>query len=193
MTELEYEKIARGPVYPVANEYAFGTIKTYATSITGNESLATGTINGNINYGSKIIRGSSHGPVRVGIFAASNSGGFRTETGNGYYGNMELAGNLWEITVSIGVATQLLYKGSHGDGFLTTESGYEGNATNIDWPGINSTNSRGVTSNAIGLRGGSFYGTDLDYFEISGRYYNFYNVSTSAGDLGGRGVRTADD
>ena len=48
-------KVARGPVYPVTNEYAFGTIKTYATSITGNESLATGTINGNVNAGSKTL------------------------------------------------------------------------------------------------------------------------------------------
>ena len=64
----------------------------------------------------------------------------------------------------------MIYKGSHGDGYLTTLSAYEGNATNIDWPGINSINSRGVTNILkMVLRGGSLWDYGFkSYIEISG-------------------------
>ena len=109
------------------------------------------------------------GPLRVGIFAESSDN--RTTSGAGFYGNMELSGNLNEMVVNVGRNQGRQFLGSHGDGQLTTVSGYEGNATNIDWPGINGTDSaRGVTGTVgSGYRGGDFLSSNLRDFQISSR------------------------
>lgn len=157
MTELEYEKAARGPNIPVYSEFAWGdTSGISANTISGSEN-GTETIT---NPGANAANGTDsgftggdggYGPLRVGIFA--NSASTRHDAGAGYYGNMELYGNVNEQTISVGLAAGRDFQGTQGDGSLTS-AGY---ATNTDWPGYISGS--GVSNAAgNGFRGNSFGG-----------------------------------
>jgi hypothetical protein len=68
------------------------------------------------------------GPLRVGIHGVA-SGGDRSAAGAGYYGAMDLGGNLGEQVVTLGHPQGRAFRGTHGDGRLTTA----GRATNADW------------------------------------------------------------
>jgi hypothetical protein len=143
MTELEYEKACRGPAVPVSNEYAWGS--TAITQLTaeagvpnsGSETVST-LAGANCNYGN----GALQGPTRVGIFATASSS--RQSAGAGYYGVMELSGDLWERCVTVGSSNGRLFTGSNGSGVLNAS----GNATNTDWY---------TDATGAGFRGGSWY------------------------------------
>ncbi len=190
ITELEYEKAARGKdIAAVADEFAWGsTSNTAVTSSdinpTNGDEDGTETIG---NSGANLSRNSlgfttgdgrvggsaenQAGPLRAGIFAATSNN--RISSGAGYYGNMELSGNLAEPVVTIGRAQGRQFLGTHGNGQLTTLAGYEGFATNTDWPGIDGANAnRGVRYTAgIGYRGGDFSTANIRAFETSARTY----------------------
>ena len=85
------------------------------------------------------------GPYRVGVFEISSESLERPKSGAGFYGVMELSGNLWERAVSIGLAVGRKFTGSHGDGTLISDTG-EANVEN--WPGID--------SKGAGFRGGGW-------------------------------------
>jgi formylglycine-generating enzyme required for sulfatase activity len=189
LTELEYEKTARGvDVSPLADEYAWGQttydaagageIYPSSSDEDGTEAIFDGTANVNRNtLGWTSGDGRAGGPaanqkgaLRVGIFA--ENGSTRSTSGAGYYGHMELSGNVAEPVVTVGRSEGRQFLGSHGDGNLTTISGYEGNATNGDWPGINSAATRGVTSTVgIGYRGGDYQSASLRHFQTSSRAF----------------------
>jgi formylglycine-generating enzyme required for sulfatase activity len=130
MTELEFEKACRGPLEPVAGEYAWGTtfIKAQtghapgAADGSGRESAAPS--DANCCYNAKM-----DGPVRAGVFAVP--GATRERAGASCWGIMELSGNLWERVVTIGNATGRAFTGGHGDGRLTAA----GAADVASWPG----------------------------------------------------------
>ena len=187
ITELEYEKIARGmDIAALPNEYAWG--KTTINSAEageiypdanedGSEQIFDGAANVNSNAlswtsGDGRVGGpaeSQAGPLRVGIFAEENSG--RLTSGAGYYGHMDLSGNVTEMIVTIGNSDGRKFLGSHGDGNLTTAAGYEGFASNTDWPGLNPfDDARGVTGTAgSGIRGGDYQSADERLYQISTR------------------------
>jgi hypothetical protein len=190
MTELEYEKAARGKdIAAVADEFVWGTTSSTAVTASdinpsnadenGTETILNNAANLSRNAlgfttGDGRVGGaaaSQSGPLRVGIFAANSNN--RLSSGAGYYGNMELSGNLAEPVVTIGRAQGRQFLGSHGAGSLTTASGYEGNAPNTDWPGIDSANaSRGVRYTVgIGYRGGDFASSNIRTYETSARTY----------------------
>ncbi|MCK5581220.1 MAG: SUMF1/EgtB/PvdO family nonheme iron enzyme [Candidatus Omnitrophica bacterium] len=192
MTELEFEKAARGPNNAVYAEYAWGsTTLTQAEGAiqNGGEAgeVANTTGNGLCNYngaGTDIS-----GPARCGFAATSSTN--RVGGGAGYYGNMELSGNVVERCVTIGNSTGRAFQGSHGDGMLTTAPGYEGNASNTDWPGIDGTSERGVTGAAgSGFRGGA-WGYTSSYAQVSDRTSAATTDTTRENVYGGRLVRTA--
>ena len=119
MTELEFEKAQRGPALPVADEFAWGTnsIHTLAYTVSNdgasNASITNpGSGTGNANYAS----GAIGGPLRAGIFAVGNN---REESGAGYYGVMDLSGNLAERPVGLESAASRAFDGSPGDGTLS--------------------------------------------------------------------------
>jgi formylglycine-generating enzyme required for sulfatase activity len=122
MTELEFEKAARGPLNPAANDYAWGTATIaalpYTLSNAGaeNEAIATNysLTAGNAMYSSTV--GSIGGPVRVGIFGTTAS--TRVQSGASLWGIMELSGNLWERSVTVGNPQGRAFTGLHGDGTL---------------------------------------------------------------------------
>ena len=180
MTELEYEKAARGPLEPVADEYAWGS--TSITQVTG---LANaGTImetptpaDANAQYGH--FRGSLPWPVRVGSFAAP--GRSRRDAGAGYYGALELTGNLWERPVTVGNADGRAFSGTHGDGVLDAD----GNGNVPSWPG---------STDVTGLRGGSWGNEDdnpVNLLRVSVRWLAAWNYAGRASYYGWRGARSA--
>ncbi|MBZ0165892.1 MAG: hypothetical protein K8I00_03725, partial [Candidatus Omnitrophica bacterium] len=150
-----------------------------------NNSVLTG---GDSAYGAQY----SFGPLRSGIFARSNSD--RASAGASYYGVMELSGNVWERVVSIGNESGRNFAGTHGDGLLSTASGFEGFANELDWPGIDAIPARGVTGAAgTGYRGGGYADqTGALRLRISDRNSAARIDATAAADAGGRGARTDD-
>jgi len=149
MTELEFEKAARGPVYPVANEFAWGSATfTRATSITrigqSTEVPWPSFANANFSDGGFPLSG----PLRVGSFSFDSS--FRWNSGAGYWGIMELSGNLWEQVVTVSNSTGRAFTGLHGDGQLTIS----GNGAVEFWPGGGSSGIVNATGSS--RRGGSF-------------------------------------
>ena len=176
MSELEFERAGRGPYRVVSGEYAWGSTSiTQATSISNaglpNERAQSGA---NAAFGG---HASVQGPVRVGSFAYGVA--TRIAAGAGYYGAMELSGNVWERPVTVGNSTGRSFAGRyHGNGSLDSN----GNAEVTTWPG----------TNAIGgcLRGNS-YSADITYSRISDRINGGRAHSTRSFATGGRGVRVA--
>lgn len=204
MSELEFEKMARGPLVAIPGEFAWGTIAiTPASAIGGVNEDGTEAVtdnNANAVYDNAVFSGGdsvngaeyAQGPLRAGVFATSSTD--RITSGAGYYGVLELSGNLGERIVTIGNSQGRNFSGSHGDGILTLISGYEGNATNNDWPGIDVNASYGVTSAlGSGFRGGSWGDNGASRLQISDRQDAANGSNLSYSNAGGRGVRTDDE
>jgi formylglycine-generating enzyme required for sulfatase activity len=178
MSELEYEKAARGPAGSVSGEYAWGN-----TSITGATSITNGgTISERGQGGSYITYNSAggvQGPTRVGSFG---SGGVtsRATTGASYYGAFDLSGNLWELAVTVGNSTGRSFVGStHGDGNLATN----GDADQSNWPSTSAT--------GAGFRGASWNSSSTST-RVSDRNIAANVNSGRLNRYGVRGVRWAD-
>ena len=182
LTELEYEKAGRGPVPSVNEEFAWGTAEIHAKAYTlADEDTATERITdpgvriGNANY----TVGSLGGPIRCGAVAASAADATREETGGGYYGIMELSGNLYERVVTVGNVRGRAFAGAHGNGRLTTT----GDADLGDWPD-------GTTGEGFSYRGGSF-SNPSDFLRLSDRFDGASLIASGNIRLGFRGARTA--
>lgn len=198
MTELEFTKACRGPVFPVVNEFAWGTanIDLSDTFTLNNISLTNEGIiagydssgsNGNcwVNAGSQNLLVLS----RVGVFAANSLNTGRISSGSSYYGIMELSGHAWERTISVGHSQARNYTGTHGDGNLSVQ----GYANELNWTGNNGSI---VNSNTgVGYRGGAlrFPTPNLERnARVSNRVVasGFYNNVIK--DDGARFIRTVD-
>lgn len=195
MTELEYEKVSRGPGIPFKGEYVWGTTNlTAAATISGSEdgteSISTASANANYNNTTFTGGDAGQGPLRSGIFATSSS--TRESSGASYYGVLDLSGNLKERVVTIGNATGRNFTGSHGNGALTLTASFEGNADVAGWVESDADPTRGVTgANGSGLRGGSWEDSNLR-LRISDRYEAANPLADAQRTYGGRGVRTYD-
>jgi formylglycine-generating enzyme required for sulfatase activity len=180
MTELEFEKVCRGPLPRVAGEYPWGdtTINLfYSTTVLNGlqpTEVANAVVNGRcaaaIGTGSGI-----YGPLKVGVFATATSG--RSSAGAAYYGAMEMGGNLYERTVTVGNASGVAFTGTLGDGTLTPI----GDANQATWPSIS-------TATGIGFRGGE-YVSPAAYVRTSDRINASSANAARAYNFGGRGVR----
>lgn len=164
MTELEFEKICRGPENPVSGEYAWGnaTVANLAYTISNpglsdeNISSNFSSASGNASY--TTTASGIGGPVRAGIYAANSNNTGRTTSGAGYYGTMEMSGNLAERLVTLGNSTGRNFSGLTGDGLLSST----GFANVSDWPGSNAIGS--------GLKGG-FWSGSVTYIRVSIRNF----------------------
>lgn len=121
-TEFEWEKAARGSLYPVPREFAWGNAELNRVEyILINDGLENEMIiNPGANIGNALLgenRGADR-PHRCGIFAASAQNPTRIETGASYYGIMELTGNLEEFVVSVSNPEMRSFYGEHGNGVL---------------------------------------------------------------------------
>jgi formylglycine-generating enzyme required for sulfatase activity len=154
MTEMEFEKSCRGKLPAIPAENAAGTDSAYGNqpgniayplinSGTANEAVSSYTgsvLYANITYNSTSPGGNS--PTRVGIHATANS--TRISAGAGYYGALDLSGNIEEFTVTTCNAAGRSYTGKNGDGQLNAA----GHADEDFWPGING-NSTATVANAV--------------------------------------------
>lgn len=204
MTELEFEKAARGPFLASAGEYAWGNtvlvsaqLVSGTTEETGEETVLTPGANAHFSAvllsGGDAAQGAEHrqGPLRGGIFATAASD--RVLSGGSAYGVMDLSGNVSERVVTLGNAAGLVFNGLHGDGQLTTLSGFEGNANTGSWPGLDQDATKGVVSSVgSGLRAGSW--ADAPHFlAVSDRSRAALADDSATSSVGGRGVRSGDE
>lgn len=183
ITEMEFEKAARGPALSMPGEFAWGTAGiTDANTIvfdgTSNETSIDLIIEGSgiANHGYAGIAG----PLRCGFAATSSSG--KLNSGASYYGVFELSGNVWEICISA-CEPGNLFVANHGDGMLSET----GNANVESWPDQNGEGS--------GFRGGAWNsgiyepGNWRD-LATSDRYYAGMAATTRHNTSGGRGGRS---
>jgi formylglycine-generating enzyme required for sulfatase activity len=129
MTELEFEKAARGTNKPIAKDFPWGTDSNAKLSRYFNENS---DFVWQMPLDEKDLNNSN-----LELFGAS------------YYWVMDLNKGLWERCVTVGNERGRQFKGSHGDGVLA--DGYFGVASNEDW--ANGVDGKG----GIGYRGGGFY------------------------------------
>jgi len=128
MTELEFEKACRGPLTPVANEYAWGTDAIAGSGAKGeqytlqNPGQPDEAVAWSGENGPDAVRGNAlcstndmgTGALRVGIFATPDSD--RVRAGASYWGILDMTGNLLEAAVPVGSAAGRTCAGTHGDG-----------------------------------------------------------------------------
>ena len=187
MTELEFEKAARGPLLPKPGEFAWGSANIAATPHQVFSAGFSSEFINNLdqNTGNAVYistNGSLSGPKRCGILAASAVNNSREETGGSYYGVMELSGNLYERCISVGNPRGRAFTGIHGNGVISsTGEGTVGNS----WPDDDVTIGDGFCYRGAG------YPNATDFLRISDRTDGANSFSGSNGRIGFRGVRTA--
>jgi len=172
MSELEFEKCARGPVTPLPNEYVWGNhtlnlIQNVSNGQTASEIPSTSYAN--------CTGAPYNNPTRCGMFARANND--RSTSGAGFYGIMDLAGNVLERGVTIGFPEGRSYTGIHGNGTLAAD----GNTDVTSWPGFQSLGAY--------VRGGAFLGNPTEFRTSDRAFTAMINPTTYL--IGGRGVRTA--
>ncbi len=176
MSELEFEKAGRGPYRAVSGEYAWGSTSiTGATSVNnaGMPNEAPGAAANCVYLNSAGVQG----PMRVGAMAAGDA--TRVAAGAGYYGAMDLSGNLWERLVSVGRAEGRAFNGAkHGNGILSSS----GQADVTTWPGSDTV--------GAGYRGGD-WSLSGPYVRLSSRIRATRTYAPGSSMDGGRGVRSA--
>lgn len=188
MTELEYEKICRGPVTPVGGEFAWGTnIITDANTLV-NDGTATEQVSNTITAGGGIANYNNNtvlGPLRGGYAAKPATS--RLTAGATYYGVMEMSGNLWELVITTRIAAGVAFAGNVGDGEITV-SPTPGFANQTSWP--SQTASIAASNSAIGRgqRGGS-WNEGLANQRTSDRALIYAIEGRRFNEYGGRGVR----
>jgi formylglycine-generating enzyme required for sulfatase activity len=155
LTELEYEKAARGPLQVVSGEFAWGT-----TTFVANQSFddrnqpveVSGTPNANVALleTNNANRTAGHDgntfarwPIRVGAFARETT--TRIQAGASFWGVLNLSDNVAEQYVRFDVVDGWRFRGNHGDGNLTGE----GLADVPDWPGVIASTTRAATTELL--------------------------------------------
>lgn len=186
MTELEFEKAARGTGTPAIGEPASGSTCSFDPNLTA----ATGISNSGAtnetasNSTASAVFGnqaSVQGPLRSGALATSSS--TRTSAGAGFYGIMDLSGNVAEQVVTIGNSTGRSFTGAHGNGELNSS----GNADISTWPGYVTNAITGAAGS--GKRGGSWE-DGADRLLISDRFQANTAITTRDRNAGFRAARS---
>jgi len=184
LSEMEYEKMARAPypAIPGQGEWAGGAKESMVKPVAG-AIISAGTKDEKLstNEGQKVninAGGGLEGPVRVGSLAV---GGVATQlsTGAGFWGTMDLSGNLAEIYYNVTDKKGRTFQDvllAHGDGAIRTNSdNTDPGGTDMNtayWPQL---------PGAFILKGGHFKSADKRV-AISDRSQNGYFGSMNAKD-----------
>jgi hypothetical protein len=153
LTELEFEKMSRGILRAMPNEYAWGSHMIREIQTTGLANLnrpnetqnrAQRTSAGNVRTSPDGQPTHIHWPMRVGAFAEPRTSS-RMEAGATFYGIMNTNDNVAERYINISTPEGRAFTGEHGDGRLNSI----GNADVLNWPGVDSrgTGYRGFFNN----------------------------------------------
>lgn len=177
-TEMEFEKICRGPAVYVPGEFAWGSTFIVDGNTVVNDGSPTESVSNAIPPGSGIANYNNNiilGPLRCGFPGTATT--TRQSMGATYYGVCEMSGNLREIVVHNTNNTGRAYIPNHGNGYITPT----GFMDVTGWPG----------SGAFGTRGGGYNDGSGD-LRISDRADDTFSTTTRRAYMGGRGVRTKD-
>jgi formylglycine-generating enzyme required for sulfatase activity len=188
MNEFEYEKVCRGPLNPIPNEYPWGSTTINKATGYGNNAGTNSMRHGNVGLLDGLAmyewNDQNGAPYRSGSFA--NSTTTRAQSGATYYGVMEMGGNVSEQVVGGGSGYDFSnFTTANGDGIL----GSDGNANTAGWPNLIGANDGNY------IKGGDFqgqWGTYPNMLQVSDRQAyngNTYNNGLNPG-TGGRGVRS---
>lgn len=180
MTGLEFEKACRGPIFPVANEFAWGSDDINETEYIYQNLGSANEIVTNPDFfdGNAIYLDTDNGaPSRVGIFASSISFSSRVASGATYYGIMEMSGNVYERGVTVGSPSGRAFTNNHGNGLINSN----GNSTVSTWP----------DQTGQSFRGAGFINQTI-YMRVGDRYDAVGNFFGANSRLGFRCVRTED-
>jgi len=135
MTNLEYEKVARGTLSRLGNEYTWGTLnitQAQSTSLTnGGQTSEVSTASG--TGLSAYNAASTSSPLRNG-FAATGATS-RETAGASHMGVLEMSGNVWEMVLGGINPSALGYRVTYsdlGDGTLDAS----GNSNTANWPQV---------------------------------------------------------
>ena len=189
LSEMEFEKICRGPNAAVANEKAWGTSLVTDGNTIVNDGLGNEGLSEPITPGSGIANcfqtsGLPNGVVRCGF--AAKAGTTRLEAGATFYGVMEMSGNVYEFVMGVGGAGTNFNSTAHGDGNLQFTPN-EGLSDVTGW--IN----QAVTVNQAAGNGATYRGGSLSdgavQLNVSDRNFAANNYASRGAATGGRGVR----
>ncbi len=182
ITELEYEKAARGPHEAIPNELAWGVAMDDTANIGRVETFdgadgsgyeqkvpQKGVVNACFGGGiapfdvgkkEKPDNPGFEGPVSGEVFENLRVAGVpeRINDGASYYGVRNLSGNVWERCVTIGHELGRIYDAKHGDGQLDDE----GFANVANWPGKDGA--------GAGNRGGVWSSPEPKYLRLALRF-----------------------
>jgi formylglycine-generating enzyme required for sulfatase activity len=163
MTELEFEKAARGPRIPDAGEFAWGPEAPPAGKYnlqdpdTPEELVINQRDGVNVVFDGTVgLASSIAGPLRVAAFRPLATS--RLGVGASYYRATEMSGNVAEMVVTVGRSTGRRYRGGHGDGELSP-AGNAGGAEVELWPGARRAARGGydvLDADGSGTRGGDW-------------------------------------
>lgn len=173
MTELEFEKACRGTNAPIAGEYAWGNTTIAQVTAKINPACETASNVGEEGVCNWSNESAAIGTMRVGFLGTSSS--TRTTIGAGYYGALELSGNVFEQAVTI-VSDGPNYDGQWGDGVV----GPNGESNVANWPIY--------ASNGHSYRGGAWFNGTVAA-QTSMRWFIFLTAHDRYSNVGGRGVR----
>lgn len=196
MSEFEFEKLCRGVNDPVTNEFAWSSPDFIDVDVLLNDGLPNETADtsggGLVNVLDGSENAATSGPFRTG-FPATPSTTMRIQVGGGFYGAMELSGNVAERVVSAfnnDDCSQVHgFDRAHGNGEILG-SGFTDVLT---WP---STNIPNAIEPFAGIRGGA-WNQPADRANVSDRMLINQTARAAANlfgrraGLGGRGVRRA--
>lgn len=166
ITELEYEKAARGPGEPQPGEFVWGT-NTYDRL-------------------ERYVRPDTELYYANGWDESRLSDATRPVFGASYYWVMDLSGSVWEKVITVGNPIGRQFTGTHGDGRLRF-----GQATNADWP--NSNDEVGGFGYRGGgyYQIGTYYSDFNPHSPIGYRYYGSWSGGPHSIAYGFRAGRTA--
>lgn len=187
MTELEFEKAARGPQPALPGEYAWGTTRIVAIrgfdGKDGSGQERATPLDANTSWSP-----SAQDRPLLGPYAASALADRATREGRGesFWGIADLSGNVIEMAVSAGLDAGRAFVPRHGDGGLAADG-----AANVEcWPRMGAR-SGAFGAFGYGYRGGDFYNPETDLRTSSRNVANFGGTRRLFG-LGFRAVRSAD-
>ena len=201
LTELEYEKAARGSGEPIPGAFAWGStlIARQRYSLSERDTPDEQIRNWAVGVGNAAYEGTMGHPgpscasclSRALPVTAFDAIGTRADRGVSPVGVSALSGNLFERVVTVGHPAGRRFDGMPGDGILAANGDANGPAV-ASWPGaIRDTGGYHVaTAVGTGLRGGSFVSSVLR-LRISDRALAATPIEGRFPTIGIRMARTA--